>query len=182
MASTTEDYESWTKADLQAEAESRGFEVSSSASKADIIALLDEADKKGIDEEHPDKSTSKELVSSKVEAADFTTGDSVQTVDIGDLSTEPLEGEHFLLTGESWVVLGEDESVPDWAVGMPAAVLSSPVAVERDDNGYELYQFTPTDAVITVRERSQGATLNVPLDSVQKVSINGGRTAVVNFP
>lgn len=173
---STEDYESWTKADLTREAEDRGFDVSSTASKADIIALLGEADDEGITPENPDSDD--EPVA---ETADLTTGESVQTVDVADIGTDALEGEHFLLTGESWVILGEAEGVPDWAVGMPAAVLSSPVATETDENGTVLYEYTPEDATIQVRERSQGLLLSVPLDTCQKVSIHGGRTAVVQI-
>jgi hypothetical protein len=52
----------------------------------------------------------------------------------------------------------------------------------RDENGTDLHSYTAPDAPVTVRERSQGATFTLPLDSFQEVSVTGGRGAVVNFP
>lgn len=120
-------------------------------------------------------------------AADFSTDGPVAPfagVDVKDVpEAEYPEDEHILLTGESWVVLGEADGVPDWAVGSPAAVLSAPVSHAYDeDTGDLLYDYTDEDAIITVRERSQGITLSVPLSSCTKVSVHGGRGAVVNFP
>jgi hypothetical protein len=103
-------------------------------------------------------------------------------VDVSTIPEADNPDEHFLLTGESWVILGETEGVPDWAVGNPAAVVSAPVSHKDDDDGNWLYDYTAEDALVTVRERTQGITLTVPLDTVQKMSLVGGRSAVVNFP
>jgi hypothetical protein len=103
-------------------------------------------------------------------------------VDIADVpEAERPEAEHVLLTAEAWVTLGETEGLPEWAVGNPASVVSAPVSKEVDNDGNVLYEYTAPDAIITVRERSQGATFQVPLDSCIKVSPVGGRGQVVNF-
>ena len=123
--------------------------------------------------------------STAVEPADESTQGEPASFAGLDVSTIP-EGdnpdEHFQLTDESWVVLGQAEGVPDWAVGNAASVLAAPVSHKLDDEGQWLYDYTAPDAKITVRERSQGAMFEVPLDTVEKVSVHGGRSAVVNFP
>ena len=117
------------------------------------------------------------------EPADFTTDGPARTeVDVADIKPIKNEDSHILLTGESWVVLGEADGVPDWAVGQPAAVINAPVSQKFSKTHEFLYDYTAPDALITVRERSQGVTFQVPLDSVEKVSVHGGRLGVVNFP
>lgn len=116
------------------------------------------------------------------EAADFATdGPAIRDVDVADIKPIKNEDSHILLTGESWVILGEAEDVPEWAVGKPAAVISSPVSRKFDDEGNLLYEYTRPNAKIQVRERSQGVLFTVPLDSAQQVSVVGGRPMVANF-
>jgi hypothetical protein len=104
-------------------------------------------------------------------------------VDISTLNQpEAPDAEHILLSGEAWVKLGQDPSVPEWAVGNPASVVSAPVTHETDDNGNWLYDYTAPDAMVTVRERSQGAIFTVPLSSCLEVFAFGGRSSVVDFP
>jgi hypothetical protein len=133
------------------------------------------------------KSKSKSKAPAVVEtpAADFTTdGPALTTVDVADVGpADRPEDEHILLTGESWVVLGKyKDEVPDWAIGQPAAVLAFPVSVKLEKGTNRvLYEYTDPKALITVRERSQGVTFQVPLDSCTKVSVVGGRNNVANF-
>jgi hypothetical protein len=178
--SSTKDYEGMTKAELQDEIDARGLEVAPGTSKSDLITIL-EADDSG--EIHEKSSSSDEVAEIAAAPADFSTGGStVQTVDVATIPESDNPDEHFQLTGESWVVLGAAPDLPDWAVGQPAAVLDAPVSTKRDDEGNELYTYTAPDAVIRVRERSQGAYFSVPFDTVQKVALTGGRSEVVNFP
>jgi hypothetical protein len=181
---TTEELQAMNRSELDTVAEARGLDPADYSNKTDEITAIEEAqaDQTTSDD---DEITSTEVAttdSGEVEPADYATGGETREVDIADIPEEDNPDEHVLLSAESWVILGEYESVPDWAVGKPAAVMSAPISKKVDDNGTELYDYTAPDAVITVRERSQGATFSVPLDTVQEVYPVGGRSTVVNFP
>jgi len=86
------------------------------------------------------------------------------------------EGEHLPpLTGETWVKLKSDtEDVPVRFWGAIGAVIDPiPVATATDEETGATYQYTPNDAKLTVRERSQGAYLVVPLSAVDYMSLSG---------
>jgi len=178
MSTYTEDELSgMTRADLDSIAEDLELDPGDYSTKADEVAAIVAAQ---------DGSTDvAEGGEEPVESPGFA-GLDIATLALGEgEERKPVilgPDEHFLLTSESWVILGVDASVPDWAVGMPAFITSAPVSTERDANGDPLYTFTDPDAVITVRERSQGAQLSIPLKSVQKLSVTGGRGEVVNHP
>jgi hypothetical protein len=85
------------------------------------------------------------------------------------------EGEDMpALTGETWVVLGEHESVPERYQGSIAAVIDPiPIARKEDPVTGAVKEYTHPDAELHVRERSQGAELWIPLDAVKQISLNG---------
>jgi len=171
------DLQGLSRADLDEVAESAGLDPNDYANKQEEIDAILAAS--GASAE---ASTEIETVTEEEVAEEAAGPDYIHTVDVADIGTEQLADEHIpLLTGESWVILGAADNLPDEYIGNPAAVLSSTVAVVRDDNGDEVYRYTPDDATLTVRERSQGGYFEVPLSSVQKLSIAGGRSNVVNF-
>jgi|SRR5215471_2720725 len=148
-----------SREDLDAAAEGLGLDPANYSKKSEEITAIIEVQE-----------------SSVAESPGFAGAD-VGPAKAGPPVLEP--DEHFLLTGESWVILGADPSVPDWAVGAPAHVASAPVSWSGGDDSYP---FTDPNATVTVRERSQGATFDVPLQSVHKLSVAGGRANVVNHP
>jgi hypothetical protein len=93
------------------------------------------------------------------------------------------EGEHLPpLTGETWVKLGESEDVPERYWGSIAAVVDPiPVATGTDEETGATYQYTPEDAILTVRERSQGGLFTIPLSAVAYASLQG-RAGVHSIP
>ena len=178
---TEDELRDMNRSELDEVAEGLGLDPADYGNKSDEADAILEAQETDVEI----ATTTVEAEEEPVESPGFA-GLDIATLqeDDGAKKAKPILGpdEHFLLTSESWVILGEDESVPDWAVGNPAAVISAPVAMAKDDNGDGLYPYTDPDAVITVRERTQGATMSVPLQSVQKLSVTGGRSNVVNHP
>ena len=171
MSTYTEDeLSSMTRADLDVIAEEEGLDPADYSNKSDEVTAILALQGNG------------ELATVEPAESPGFAGLDVSTLDPEKKPGPPVLGpdEHFLLTGESWVRLGVDPSVPDWAVGMPASVSSFPVAWEKDANGDNLYPYTDPGAIITVRERSQGATFDIPLSSVERLVIAGGRSVIVN--
>lgn len=86
-----------------------------------------------------------------------------------------FEGEHLPpITGETWVVLAQDDSVPERYWGSIAAVIDPiPVGRETDPVSGQVVEFLHPDSQLHVRERSQGAELWIPLSGVQRMSLTG---------
>jgi hypothetical protein len=169
---TEADLNSLSRADLDEIATTLELDPADYATKADEVAAILEA--QAAVDQSLEPSTTEEEGEEAVAPATFA------GVDIASIEATPGvlgPDEHVLLSGESWVVLGAAPDVPDWAVGKPAAVSYAPVSTAPEG-----YQYTAPDAIITVRERSQGATFSVPLDTVEEVYVSGGRGSVVNFP
>jgi hypothetical protein len=168
------------------------------SNKKDIIAAIleaqamrevEEASEEVIADESDETSTELVVagrVGDVVDLADRQTdGPVIWAVDVRDVGPALIpEDEHIMLNAESWVILGDDGlgEIPDWAVGAPAAVIDFPVSRKLGENGEVLYEYVAPDAKVIVRDRIQGSVFSVTLDQVQKLSINGGRTGVVNFP
>lgn len=120
--------------------------------------------------------------------ADFTTdevgGPGFAGVDVADIGDDRLDGENepVIVAGESWVILGDHDDVPERFVGSPAAVVTAPVLTKQDEDTGATYQVNPENAVYEVRERSQGVTFFLPKEAFARISHSGGRTGVVNFP
>ena len=176
-----------SRSELDQVAEEIGLDPADYGNKTDEIAAI-LAEQEG-DDDTTDDDEDTEGSDEPVEAEPSSgfAGVDISTIDPeshGKKPGPPILGpdEHILLTAESWVELGADPSVPDWAVGRAASVAYAPVSWEKDTNGDNLYPYTDPNATITVRERSQGARFDIPLQSVERLSIAGGRSEIINHP
>lgn len=105
-------------------------------------------------------------------------------VDVADIENPDKEykGEHSApLNLESWVVLdGKHKEVPKEYDGKVAAVIDYPTTTEQDPDTGETVSYLPPKARITVKERSQGVTLVLPMEAFKAVHTNG-RAGVLDF-
>lgn len=104
-------------------------------------------------------------------------------IDVADIKNpdKVYEGEYSPpLNAESWVILGKHDLVPEWAEGRVAAVIDAPVAREVDDATGSVREYLHENAVVTVKERSQGAIFYLPLKAFSKIS-RAGRPPIVGY-
>lgn len=80
----------------------------------------------------------------------------------------------------SWIILAEDDSVPEEFEGSLAVILESPtVTAGPDDWSNRVYQDIPKNAELTVRVRESGAVLVVPYDAVAQHALD--RATLVQY-
>jgi hypothetical protein len=195
---TDADLQAMTRSDLDGVATGLGLNPADYATKADEITAIEAAQASSTDPAADPAATDPSTTTTDPAAdapstdidltapADASTGGETALFAGTDIAhvkkADDPAAEHAMLTAESWVVLGPDENVPDWAVGLPAAVVDFTISKEVDkDTGEVLYEYVDPESSIVVRERQNGSLISIPLKSAVKVSITGGRTAVLPF-
>jgi hypothetical protein len=119
VSETAVDYDAMTKAELTAEAESRGMTIEAGATKQDIIDALT-ADEQG--------TSSPSLEVTEPDQGDLEVDpETPSEPDVADVEPGSGAGESGpLILAGYWVTLGSGGNVPEGAEGKIAAVVSSP--------------------------------------------------------
>jgi len=172
----TEDLSDLSKAELQQKADELGVEYDDSDTKAELIAAINSAEL-GDDEEAVGEDQTVTSSASEVNPE-------LRPIepDLADIEPAEYEGEFMApLNAESWVVLdGAHDEVDDRWDGRIAGVINWPTVTVQDPDTGEVKSYLPPDARLTVKERSQGALMDLPLDAFKEIHTNG-RGAVVGF-
>lgn len=105
-------------------------------------------------------------------------------VDVADIENpdKSYKGEHAApLNAETWVILdGSHKDVPDEYDGHLAAVTAYPTSVIHDTDTGVTHEEMPKNGLVTVKERSQGAVLTLPMEAFKSVHPNG-RAGVLGY-
>lgn len=172
--------EDQTKADLQDIAEEKGVDWSTSDTKDELIQKIHDADVEAGDvpaeAEIDEEGSAFDSFPGSVPSEQFPERRPIE-VDLADIKNpdKEYEGEHMApLNAESWVVLdGSHDQVDDRYDGAIAAVVEYPTAVEHDTDTGITTTFLPPEASLTVKERSQGAFMYLPLDAFKEIHTAG---------
>lgn len=81
-----------------------------------------------------------------------------------------------LIREGSWVILGQDDNIPEELRGHEAVVIEAPMHLQLDPDEFSNrpYQYQTEDDVFTVRSRDQyGATITAVRDDFAEISTTG---------
>lgn len=173
--------EDMTKTELQEHADSLDVEYSDSDTKAELIDAINEAQGTTSESTNGGDAEAEPEALLAYGSEQYPERRPIE-VDIKDVPVEEYEGETMPpLNAESWVILdGDHELVPDEFDGAVAAVIDSPTVTDTNPDTGESVTHFPSEGRVTVRERSQGATFNLPLDAFKEIYTNG-RPSVLGF-
>jgi hypothetical protein len=174
--------EDLTKAEIQDVADEKGVDWSDSDTKAELIAKIHAVDvEEGDVPDESEVGAPPDSFPGSVASELYPERRPIE-VDLANVDPGDGEGEHMApLNAESWVVLdGSHDLVDDRYDGKIAAVIDWPTSVEHDTNTGETITYLPPEAMLTVKESSQGALMHLPLDAFKEIHTNG-RGAVLGF-